>query len=223
MRKRSFYPSVTYALLPAMGAAALLLSACGDEPIRSEETSEPLGGHAAHEAHEAGPDLPRGHPPLPMPGQVDMAQQQLPAAAVTTDGAPAWAVPPHWQPQPLGNVRRGSWTVQGPDGQTGDVSVTAFPGDVGGMLQNVNRWRRQVGLLPVTERDLEGEVKPFDHHGSEGYMVKIQGETAQTIAVAIPHNGSTWFFKLTGPQAVNTQEQATFLAFVESVDFPDAE
>jgi hypothetical protein len=38
--------------------------------------------------------------------------------------------------------------VSDPDGKA-EVTVSAFPGDTGGLLANLNRWRGQIGLEPV--------------------------------------------------------------------------
>ena len=198
-----------------------MLSACGDGEIRSQDVAEPLHGEVV--AQEGRVANPPGQPSFPAAGDVNMAQQQLPAGAVSQAGNPAWSVPQHWQEGPASSVRRGSFIVQGQDGGSADVSVTAFPGDVGGMVQNVNRWRQQLGLLPATPQDIEGSVRPFRADGQEGYTVQIVGSTQQTVAVALPHRGTTWFFKMTGPTALVEQEQAAFLAFAQSVDFPDGE
>ena len=36
-----------------------------------------------------------------------------------------------------------------------DLIVTKFPGDVGGVLANVNRWRKQIGLQPIGDDELD--------------------------------------------------------------------
>src|SRR5260370_34289444 len=62
-------------------------------------------------------------------------------------GNPAkWVKPEGWSEQPLSEMRLGSFKVDGSDATSADVSVTAFPGDAGGLAPNVNRLRSEVQL-----------------------------------------------------------------------------
>lgn len=198
--------------------AALVLAGCGDKTIDHNDVDQPLDGSAQRQQK---PTMPPGHPPLPGPQQVDMAQQQLPASSMSESGNPKWSVPQGWQEGQTNAIRRATFLIPGDDGQA-EVSVTAFPGDVGGMLPNVNRWRAQDGLLPITADQLEDNVKKFTVDGHDGYVAQIVGKQKETVAVAAPDGkGSTWFFKLSGPSKTVEGAQTAFLAFVQSVDFPD--
>src|SRR5262249_12854664 len=44
------------------------------------------------------------------------------------------------------------------DGGDASVTITRFPGDVGGLTANVDRWRAKVGLAKSTPEELEKEV-----------------------------------------------------------------
>ena len=45
-----------------------------------------------------------------------------------------------------------SYDVPTSNGELIDLSITTFPGDAGGVTQNVNRWRRQINLEPQSEK-----------------------------------------------------------------------
>jgi len=204
----------------ALAGLALLGAGCYREPVTTEEVSEPLDGRPAREALDL--SRPVAQLTLPDPRLVDERAQLLPAPVTMQAGNPSWRVPAGWQAAPLDGVRRGSYRVMGPGGLGAEVPVTAFPGDPGGMLGHVNRWRGQRGLMPVPEQDLQGTVSPFQLGDAEGYVALIAGQENSTVAVAVPHAGSTWFFKFTGPTALVREELPAFLAFAQSVDFPEA-
>src|SRR4051812_22881438 len=73
-------------------------------------------------------------------------------AVPTAQGADlTWTAPAAWKSKPAGAMRKGSFAVTGENGETADLSITAFPGDVGGDLANINRWRGQIQLPPITD------------------------------------------------------------------------
>ena len=43
-------------------------------------------------------------------------------------------------------MRKASFVVEEADGAKVDISATSFPGESGGLLANINRWRGQLGL-----------------------------------------------------------------------------
>jgi hypothetical protein len=150
------------------------------------------------------------------------------STAVTTAGGDGltWTAPAHWKTKTASAMRKGSYAVAGPDGVEADMSITAFPGDVGGNLANVNRWRGQLELQPMTEADLEPVMQHM--HVGDFHVDVVEFANAQTskpqrmIGAIVPHNGATWFFKLTGPDALVAQEREAFLALVQSIKPPAA-
>ena len=70
-----------------------------------------------------------------------------------------WKVPSHWQEAPAGEMRLASFRV-GAEGKQADISIIPLPGLAGGDLENVNRWRGQVGQAPVGEAELAKLQQP---------------------------------------------------------------
>ncbi|MGA2444831.1 MAG: hypothetical protein ABSG50_05290 [Opitutaceae bacterium] len=159
--------------------------------------------------------LPAGHPSIdgtpPPPG---MASTPVPTA---TGQALVWTAPAPWTPKPGSAMRKGSYAISGPEG-AGDLSITAFPGDVGGNLANVNRWRGQLQLPPVT--DLTGAVQPLEVNGLNLLVFDAANGGSRILGAIVPRPGETWFFKLTGPDALVAREKPAFLDFLRTVKAP---
>src|SRR5580692_7387637 len=93
----------------------------------------------------------------------DAPSPAIPAPADGKTSDISWILPAGWSTQPdQSGMRKGSFLVSGADGAKADMSITAFPGDVGGDLANVNRWRGQVGLAPIDDAALAQTVQTID-------------------------------------------------------------
>jgi hypothetical protein len=152
----------------------------------------------------------------PTPAGGDMAN----TAVATASGAPlAWTPPAAWTAKPAGAMRKGSYTVKGDEGEA-DFAITAFPGDVGGDLANLNRWRGQLSLPPLNQSDFAAATQHVDHNGLHMTVVDILGtgdKPQRILGAMIPHGGATWFFKLTGPAALVAREKPAFTAFLATI------
>ena len=174
-------------------------------------------------------DLPPGHPPIggsaapaaPADPNAPMAGAQMPGGAglpmVAGGNAIVWTAPAHWIAKAPGSVRKGSYTVPGDGGATADLSVTAFPGDTGGLFANVNRWRGQVGLAPITESELQSSLEHLDSNGFHIEIVNLAGTSNSLLGAIVPFNGQTWFFKMAGPAPIITREKAGFVEFLRTI------
>ena len=134
-----------------------------------------------------------------------------------------WTAPPHWQDKPATQMRKATWIIPGPDGTTAELAVTAFPGAVGGELANLNRWRAQLALPPVSEADLAREVTRLTVNGLTMTIADLTSNGAnptRLLGAMVPHAGATWFFKLTGPAALVATEKPAFLAFLQTLSAP---
>jgi hypothetical protein len=159
--------------------------------------------------------------PAPVTPPSDMA-----ATPVARAEGPAlkWTAPADWEARTPTATRKGSYTVKGPGDQAGDVAITAFPGDVGGELGNVNRWRGQLQLPPLTAAQLDGAVVRRQQGSLQVTIVDLTGgdaaQPARMIGAIVPFNGATWFFKLTGPAELVAREEQAFRNFLNTVQAP---
>lgn len=80
-----------------------------------------------------------------------------------------------------------------------EVALTRFPGRVGGDLANINRWRGQMGLPAVSERDLDSTIERFSAPGFEGYQARIESDRGVMLAAGVYDAAidQTWFLRAT--------------------------
>lgn len=153
---------------------------------------------------------------------MDMARQQLPESALNNQGDnPAWQVPEGWEAVSGSAMRRASFTASGSGGPV-DIAVTSFPGDVGGLLANLNRWRGQIGASALTQESIEESIERFTVNGKPVVLTRITGSGQSTHAAIFEHEGSSWFIKMTGPTASINEQADAFARYIQSVDFANA-
>lgn len=157
---------------------------------------------------------PLANPAVAPPGGTPAADK----AGVT------WQLPEDWkQAAAAGSMRYATIAITAADGAAAELVVSHFPGDVGGDLENVNRWRQQAAVPPV---DAAG-LAPLITHLSAGpktlSLIDVTGPKQRLIAGWTRHGPDTWFFKLTGPEPLVGAEKAKFTAFLESIRFTQPE
>ena len=182
------------AIEPHYGAFTNFLAKLQFQPGASEVNFDRLMA----EAEAARPPAPTPAPP--------------PAAA-----APTWAKPDGWAAKPPTSMRLGNFTAG--NGQA-EITVMTFPGDVGGLLANVNRWRGQSGLPPVDAAGLANATATVTISGTPATLVEAIGDTSASLSVFHPADGQTWFYKMSGPSAVVTAEKGAFMEFIQSIQLP---
>lgn len=163
-------------------------------------------------------------PAMPAPGAMAPAGGDAMANTAVPTGSDtlAWTAPAHWVSKAPSAMRKGSFAVKGENGADADLSITAFPGDTGGLLANLNRWRGQISLPPLAAAELDGALQHFDGAGGMHFDVVDFAGTANGVPTRIigavqPRTGETWFFKLMGPDALVAAQKQDFLAFLDSV------
>jgi len=172
----------------------------------------------------------------PAPEASASAMSALPSAPAVPDAAPAaadtigsiWTVPAGWQSVPPSQFLLAQYAIQS-NGAQADVNVSQSAGEGGGLLANVDRWRRQLGLPSVDqEEDLSTMVAPLTVPGAQAQMVDFNGTSTKTgqparlIGVVLPMNGQTWFYKLMGDPGLVAAQKDAFVKFIQSAHYPDA-
>jgi len=137
--------------------------------------------------------------------------------------------PPHWEEQPASSMRLASYQVPFGSAPAADFSIIALPGSAGGALANVNRWRGQISLAPLTDSELTESVTVVDS-GPFTYQVYEMiseddilegGHHARVIAAILEHDGTAWFFKLTGEDEAVAGEKTAFIELLKSFHFDE--
>ena len=140
-------------------------------------------------------------------------------AAASTDGAEAtqfhWKVPEGWQTLPPGQMQVGKFAVPARGEAKAEVFVSIFPSDTGGVLANVNRWRRQVGLGEIDEDGLKSCTSPLEG-APNAVVVNLTNENRSLLGAIVPRDGQWWFYKLLGDTPAVTPEHDHFVHFAQS-------
>ena len=202
----------------------LLLCGCRDREITSyRATKDPANSLAAPNAGMTDTNsLPEGHPPLtpgaaPAAGAGGMAGTSVP----TGSDRLTWTAPAAWTAMPDRPMRKATFAVKDPTGATADLSITAFPGDTGGLLANLNRWRGQIALPPLGEAQVPASVEHLEANGLPldvvDFVGTANGAPTRILGAIVPKDGETWFFKLTGPDALVAAQKPAFLDFLRTV------
>ena len=161
--------------------------------------------------------------------EIDYSSHAEPAPRVTSGGPsrPAWQVPSSWQEVPPPQMLLAKFVMPDSKQPKAEVTVSVFPGDAGGVLPNINRWRRQLKLEPIEDGALGQNTKPLDAAGRKGFLVEFKGENTngqptQIIGAILPSQEQTWFYKLTGDPQVAQQEKDAFVQFVQTAKYANA-
>ena len=157
---------------------------------------------------------------------INVAMQSGPAGLVRPPpGSPAqWAKPENWREQPLSEMRLGSFKVEGPNADAADVSVIAFPGEAGGLISNINRWRGQLQLSPLSEEQLPEVIQKTEVDNVPTDLVDFQTavnapKPSRILGAVLQAGDRTWFVKMTGPPQLIESQRQIFLDFVKSFRF----
>jgi hypothetical protein len=136
-----------------------------------------------------------------------------------------WTPDPTWQAKPAGAMRKGSYSVSSGEA-VADLSITAFPGEVGGEPANVNRWRGQLGLPAVSDGETAASVTRLEVNGLKIAFVDLTATTGaprtRLLGAIVPFEGNTWFFKMLGADAVVDAQKPAMLAFLRTIKAADA-
>lgn len=166
-------------------------------------------------------ELPPSHPPV---GGSGLLSAQAPPIDKGGQGRPTWQVPASWQEVTAGQFLVAKFQVNGPDNSKASINVSASPGDGGGLLGNVNRWRGQLRLSPLAEAEINKLVTQVDTAGGKAMFIDMTGtdatgQQARLIGAIVPQTSQTWFYKLMGSEQMVGREKDAFSKFVEGAKY----
>jgi hypothetical protein len=208
---------------PALVVAAIsvfALAGCGkeDEQIK------------VYRVVKAPLENPPSTQPVPPPSSTSMPPNHPPVSGAETGPAPSAApmsastvpTPPHWEAQPLAQMRQASFLVRGETGAIVDISLVTLGPSSGDVLDNVNRWLGQLGQPPLTAEQLPQVVQHLPGDVGHVAIVDLEGKPEQgdpkkdgrIIAAIAPAESGTAFFKLRGNPALAGAEKENFLKWI---------
>jgi hypothetical protein len=135
----------------------------------------------------------------------------------TGDAPLQWTAPLEWKPLPEKPMRKVSF---GAASQT-ECYITVFPGEAGGVTQNMNRWRNQMGLPPLDDAGVAA-LPRADFLGQKVALFEAKGTFENhpdwlMLALIGGHGDNSVFLKMIGPESEVVPERERFLAFARSV------
>jgi hypothetical protein len=185
-----------------------------------------FGGDGA----QAAPTAPTGAmPPISDPhAGLGLPPARKSQAAVPTPEAqpasPEWKVPAQWVEGPPRSIIFKNFSVSGDAGAKAEITISFFPGDAGGVLNNVNLWRSQLGLGPIEAAQMEHTTETLTTADSKATLVDFvgasTGKPARMVGAIVPQGGKTWFYKMMGDAKVVGGQKDAFVQFVKTVHYP---
>lgn len=191
--------------------ASLLLAGC--------DQAEPVAYQIPKETREVSMPMP---PAAEKQAAAPNGMNVLPGmqAAADAAGELSYTVPDGWTELPASGVRKANFRIEDDNGNA-ELTVTVFPGDVGGTLANINRWRGQIGLDPTTSEALPAFTESYTISKHGGIIVTLEGGVDSILGGLLPFHGNTWFFKLQGSSNTVLDAETKFKQFLDSVSLPD--
>ena len=141
-------------------------------------------------------------------------------------GGSEWVTPTNWS-----ETERSQFSLINFEARHGDntatISVTKLAKNAG-LLNNVNRWRGQLGLEKIDQAELTETTRPFEVDGNSGTYIEMSGtrdgRPAMTLGVIHSLSYRTlpeiWFYKITGSTDAVMKEKAAFEEYVRSARYP---
>ena len=109
------------------------------------------------------------------------------------------------------------------------VNITPLPQQAGNeamIVMIVNMWREQVGAPPLGNEEARKSLSDVEIGGGKGQLFEINGTSGgkptRIITVIAQASDTSWFYKLSGDDAVVTAQRGAFLEFLKSIRMQEA-
>ncbi len=130
----------------------------------------------------------------------------------------SWATPAAWTQLKPTPIAIGNFSVTVPGVGLAEVAITSFPGSVGTELDNVNRWRAEVGLDALAPDKLASQTRRDRRSARQGFTTSPATppppSSPASPATAPPGSSSCAAIK-----AAVAAARATFITFLASIQF----
>lgn len=203
-------PRISPASALLLSVPALLLTSCKEPEVRvylapKDATPAPHGAPG----HVHNPNDPNDRDEEPAPAK----QPERPKPKI------AYTLPPGWTDAPPGQVSLAAFAIKG-DGAEANVNVTPLPDLRGREALVVNMYRQQTGQPPIEQTDLGKTLQSVEAAGGEGQLLEVlgsnNGKPTRLITVIAHRDGRSWFYRISGDDALVTVQKPAFLEFVKT-------
>lgn len=146
------------------------------------------------------------------------------APAAPSQAQPDWEIPEGWSPAAGSSMRIATFNVSGDESASAEIAVTKFPGTVGTLHGNIDRWRGQVGLGPIQPDQVGRYSRKLEWDGVDATLVDTSGvqegerdpATRRLITIMVNKDGHMWFFKMSGDRDLVGQQEENLIQFAKS-------
>jgi hypothetical protein len=151
-----------------------------------------------------------------------------PAPAENATTSSGGATPAGWKEVANPPMLTAQYAISGSGGAEARVNVSMLAAQGGGMLMNINRWRGQLGLSPLSEDEFSKQAQTVDVTGKKGTLIEMSGKDMRTgknarlVGIIVPEANDTWFYKLMGDEQIVGQQKDAFIKFVQTAKFSNA-
>ncbi|MGV3532039.1 MAG: hypothetical protein ACO1QR_06685, partial [Chthoniobacteraceae bacterium] len=163
---------------------------------------------------------PKDQPPPVAPATPSPQTASAPAPSRPAPPPKAWDVPPGWQSTDPGQVSAANFVLKNEQGEA-SINVTPLPNMAGKEELVVNLWRQQVGQEPLAGEAVAAALTSVPVGKAEGKSFEIsgsrEGKPSLIVTAMLHEENVSWFFKLSGDQAVVEAQKPVFFEFLKSV------
>ncbi len=135
----------------------------------------------------------------------------------------SWNSPKNWIEKSPSDFSIASYDIPTSNGELINLSITTFPGEAGGITQNVNRWRKQINLESQNKEAILKSAKKESSMLGEYFIFDLHNNNKAIIAAIIPLSNNTdlvsetIFIKMNGSAYLLAELKYEFELFCKSI------
>ena len=165
-----------------------------------------------------------------IPGDAAADRLRMPetgAAPAAAASGLKYDTPAGWTLAPGDQFSTAAFVVSEGDA-TARITISQLAGDGGGLLENINRWRRQANLPALTDAELSAQTQPLTAAGIAGTYLECTGTNAQGAPEGLIgwigfSAGRSWFVKIRGNAELIGRQREPFKTFLQSLKIDSAQ
>ena len=149
----------------------------------------------------------------------NVSENQVPKDIPKNVKGIGWDLPQAWVPSDGHSMRLASFDVPYSNG-VGDLSIVSLSGESGGLVANVNRWRRQIDLESIDEEEILASAVNGNSRMGPFRLFRLVNDSNKVkaiLAAVLPSGGKTFFIKLTASEQGINELRFSFMEFCSSI------
>jgi len=134
-----------------------------------------------------------------------------------------WTTPNNWIIKSKTEMRIASFDAPFNGNNFADVSIVMFPGDAGGIEQNINRWRKQINLDNSNLKNILNESSEYENTLGAFRIFKLLNNTIDKgiLGAIINYNNQSIFIKIKSSSIGINELEYEFILFCKSLYWLD--